>query len=463
VQSKYPLPLGERSIVAASPLRGLRLPHRLAVAVLALLMLAVLGLWRGLSEPSLGYRFDLDVHGKVVASPTRHEGPVLKGVYALGALPLPPGVGVLPGPAGVALLPRDLPETGGLSLYYAEQALFYADHAALWQWLDGLARSETTYLHHQGGATGVVPLPKTLAELGVRFWLPWLTGLLAASVGWGIWVYRPRDGSARWYLLASTSYGFWMVVVAATGSRLLTQDAWAFHWLHRLCHLAAYGYLVGLCMVVWRYPSPLTVRGLTHGRLAWGLGLWSGVFLAINWMEWVDTISAGFRLPNLAVSGVLAALFAAQWRATRQHPVRRAQLKWFGLLLLLALTLAFVASLFATTGRISTHIRMAYGFMPMSLIFLGLVPLVTRLKLAQGLVVVFGWFAGGGSGCGAAGRLPLAGAPNGPHAGARAGGLGLFSAAPVDMAAPGGLTPGPHRRGVAPHRCAHRPGRAGAP
>jgi signal transduction histidine kinase len=80
---------------------------------------------------------------------------------------------------------------------------------------------------------------------------------------------------------------------------------------------------------------------------------------------------------------VLAALFVAQWRATRQHPVRRAQLKWFGLLLLLALTLAFVASLFATTGRISTHIRMAYGFMPMSLIFLGLVPLITRLKLFE--------------------------------------------------------------------------------
>ena len=74
------------SIVAGSPasvgnLRGVRL--RLCLAVLALLLIAAMGLWRAMSEPSTGYRFGGSPQDGVTAVPTRAHLLPLSGISAL--------------------------------------------------------------------------------------------------------------------------------------------------------------------------------------------------------------------------------------------------------------------------------------------------------------------------------------------------------------------------------------------
>ena len=108
----------------------------------------------------------------------------------------------------------------------------------------------------------------------------------------------------------------------------------------------------------------------------WAMFAWAGAFMLVDVMQWVPTINLGFRLPNLALALLLAILYAAQWRMSAGVPLKRASLKWLGFLLLITLSLAFFTTLFAIANQWTVG-RMAYGFAPMSLVFLGFVPLVT--------------------------------------------------------------------------------------
>ncbi|MDO9203303.1 MAG: ATP-binding protein, partial [Hydrogenophaga sp.] len=368
------------SIVAGSPasagnLRGVRL--RLCLAVLVLLLIGAMGLWRALSEPSTGYRFGGSPQNGVTAVPTRPHLPPLSGVSALRVTTAEGAVHRL---ALSALL---VAETGGLTLYYRDQRIFYNEHVALWTWLvQAHAGRVHLSVEHAGGTTSLVVQGKTWGELGPRFWVSWCTALLALSVGLAVWVYRSVDGAANWYALSSLAYGYWMVVLAGTSSRLLTQEAVSFQWLHWGTHAAAYLYLMGLCLLLWRFPVPLDGRWINRQRLLTALVVWCTGFMLVDVLEWVDSISLGFRLPNLAPAVLLLGLYTVQWRRSRDQPMQRAQIKWLGLLLVLTLTVPFVASVYAIVD-VYSPLPIAYGMVVFSLVFLGFVPLVTRLRLFE--------------------------------------------------------------------------------
>ena len=370
----------DASIVAGTPaplggLLAVRL--RLCVAVVLLLVVGGLGLWRALAEPSTGYRFVWSAQEGVAAVASLGSAPPLAGVTALRATTPDGTVQRLALPAAL------MAETGGLTLYYRDQQFFYEQHVVLWTWLaQARAGGVSLSVEHAAGITPVTVHSKTLTELGPRFWVPWCAALLALSVGLAVWVYRAVDGAANWYALASLAYSYWMVVVAGTSSRLLTQEAVSFQWLHWWTHAAAYLYLMGLCMLLWRFPVALDGRWLTRSRLLAGMALWSGVFMLVDVLEWVDTISVGFRLPNLALAVLLLGLYLAQWRRSRGQPLHRAQIKWLGLLLMLTLAVPFVASVYAVVDVFSP-LPIAYGMVVFSLIFVGFVPLVTRLRLFE--------------------------------------------------------------------------------
>lgn len=315
----------DASIVAGTPapLGGLvAVRLRLCVAVVLLLVVGGLGLWRALAEPSTGYRFVWSAQEGVAAVASLGSAPPLAGVTALRATTPDGTVQRLALPAAL------MAETGGLTLYYRDQRFFYEQHVVLWTWLaQARAGGVSLSVEHAGGITPVTVHSKTLTELGPRFWVPWCAALLALSVGLAVWVYRAVDGAANWYALASLAYSYWMVVVAGTSSRLLTQEAVSFQWLHWWTHAAAYLYLMGLCMLLWRFPVALDGRWLTRSRLLAGMALWSGVFMLVDVLEWVDTISVGFRLPNLALAVLLLGLYLAQWRRSRGQPLHRAQIK----------------------------------------------------------------------------------------------------------------------------------------
>lgn len=349
---------------------------RFWAASLLIVLFALLGLVRSLQEPSLGWRFVLR-GDQVDALPLVRDKPVLQGVQALSA-----------GGVRVPLTPLLLTESAGILNRYADQDLFFAGHAALWQ---VLAQPQVR-IEHAGGVEMAAPAPRELAELGPRFWFPWAVALLSMSVGLAVWVFRPCDASARWYMLASLGYAFGMLCTAGWGGRLLTQPPALWRELHVASHAASFLLAGGLCMVLWAHPSQLGLR--------WFPPVLAGLItlsVLADGGRWLPTIALAFRLPAVLVVVALAWLYARQWRAARGDPVKRAQLKWLGLLLFAALSVVFVAYAVGATGYV-VSVPQNYGLAWIALAFLGLVPLVSRVglfRLDRWWAVAWLWFLGG--------------------------------------------------------------------
>ena len=346
-------------------LRALLGPDRRLRVWVASLLIAASGaatLYRSLLEPSLGWRFVQGPQATVVALPMRPGLPALQSVTALEA-----------GADRVELTADLVIESAGIHNEYAAHNAFFAGHRQIWR----LLQAPEVRIHHAQGVLTQAPQPRAVAELGPRFWFPWLVALLSLSVGLAIWVYQPRGSATLCYLLASGGYAFGMLCTASWGSRLLTQPPQGWAALHVASHLGTFLVTAGLSALLWLHP-----RRLGGPWLLWLVAGVVALSVAADGLQWVPTISLAFRLPVVLLTAALALLFALQWRACRHDATQRAQLKWFGLLLLCGLSTVFVAYAVGATGRV-VDIPQNYGLGTVALLFLGLVPLVTRIGLFQ--------------------------------------------------------------------------------
>ncbi|MDP3619182.1 MAG: ATP-binding protein [Ramlibacter sp.] len=356
---------------------------RLWFASILIAAAAICALYRALQEPSLGWRFMAGPNAEVVAVPVGGGHPedpapvALKGVRSLSAS----GV-------SVDLTPTLLIESAGIHNEYAVHNHFFAEHRRLWE----VVRSPQVSIHHAAGVTTVAPEARGIDELGMRFWFPWLVGLLSLSVGLAIWVYQPLSSASWCYAIASAGYAFGMLCTSTWGSRLLTQPPQAWPELHVASHFASFMVQGGLCTLLWLHP-----RRLGGNWLIWLLVVITVLSTAADGLQWVPTISLAFRLPIVLVAALLGVLFVLQWRACRSDASQRAQLKWFGLLLFMGLSTVFVAYAFGAAGHV-VRVPQNYGLGTVALIFLGLVPLVTRVglfKLEAWWTRAWLWFLGG--------------------------------------------------------------------
>lgn len=351
-------------------------PWRLWLAGGLILLAALLTLVRALQEPSLGHRFVLE-GGEIVARPVPPGGPPLKGIISLQA-----------GTLQVTLDPDLLVESGGIINRYADQHRFYAQHERLWR----LLQQPQVDIVHAGGVLSVAPEPKQVLELGLRFWYPWLVGLLCMSVGLGLWVYSPQRNAAWCFLASSMGFAYIMLLLAPGSSRLLTQAPTGWQGMHMATHVAAFVQNGALCLLLWTHPSRLGGRWFGVA-----LGLWAALWLAVDFGEWVDTIAVGFRLPVALFGPLFALLFVLQWQRARGEPLLRAQLKWLILLFALAFTVVFAAYVYGATGARITAPQ-AYGLSWLALLYVGLVPLVSQVglfRLEAWWTRAWMWFAGG--------------------------------------------------------------------
>jgi signal transduction histidine kinase len=319
-------------------------------------------LYRSLLEPSLGWRFEHGPQGTVAGDPMRPGLPVLAGVRAVEA-----------SGAQVALDQMLTIESAGMHNSFAVQNEFFARHRELWD----LLHQPKVRIHHEAGVTEVAPRPREIRELGLRFWFPWLVALLSVSVGLGMWIYQPRGSATICYLVSSGGYAFGMLCTASWGSRLLSQPPGGWSELHVLSHLASFLLLGGLCVLLWLHP-----RRLGGNWMPWLLAGGAGLSLAAEQWQWLDGITVAFRLPAVLMGLLLAILYVLQWRACRDDPSQRAQLKWFGLLMAVSLSTSFIAYAFGAAGHV-VGIAQNYGLAVIALMFIGLVPLVTRVGLFQ--------------------------------------------------------------------------------
>ncbi len=356
---------------------------RQAFAIALILAAGAYPLVRAMQEPSLGLRFKVDGNNQVVAellgSQNKGDAPLaLYGVTHISS-----------GSDTVAIAPNLLLESAGVAHRYEEHARFYAEQRRIWSIVQG----DSVAIAHQGGVALVQPEPRSVTSLGARFWIPWAMALMSLSIGLGVWLYTPERRLGRLYALAAIGFTWIVVVLACSGSRLLTQDPSFWHWSHKLAHLAGYIQNCSLALILWYYPTRLG-----NWRFGAGLVAWSAVWLAINWLELVDTISIGFRLPTSLFGPLFWMLLLLQWRAARADAVKRAQLKWLSLLFVGAFAVVFVAYVYAANSVIAIQVPQAYGFAFMALLYIGLVPLVSKLHvfaLERWWIRAWLWFMGG--------------------------------------------------------------------
>jgi signal transduction histidine kinase len=335
---------------------------RLWLASVFIALAAAATLYRALAEPSLGWRFAAAASAGVVAEPLQPERLPLQGVTAIE------GNGVK-----VPLTAALLIESAAFHSEYREHNAFFAEHRRIWQVL----QAPEVQVHHAAGVDRVAPAERELSELGPRFWFPWVVALLSLSVGLGMWVYQPRSSATACYLIASAGYGLAMLGAATWGSRLLTQPPWGWQALHLATHTCQFMVLGGLCALLWLHP-----RRLGGNWLLWLLVAITSVSAFLDVGQWVPSFALAFRLPMVLVSVLLATVYVLQWRATRDDPELRAQLKWFGLLLYVSLSAVSLAYAIGITGHI-VAIPQNYGLGIVAMVFVGLVPLVTRVGLFQ--------------------------------------------------------------------------------
>ena len=289
----------------------------------------------------------------------------------------------------VQISPLLMLESGGVAYLYADQRQFYDQHRRLWEILN----SPEVTITHQGGEVRVTPQPKTWRDVGVRFWLPWLVALLSLSVGLGIWLFSPNRALGRLYVLASIGFTHFLLVLATSSSRLLSQGPDAWFLLNKWAQLNGYLFAASLAMILWLYPTRLGTW-----RLAWGMGAYAAFWNCVNWLELVPAVAVGFRMPIALFLPFFAWLLSRQWAAAAGDPVKRAQLKWFIALFGAAFSSILVVFVFAINHAVQGTTPQAYGFMSMSLLFIGLIPLATRLQifeLERWWVRAWVWFLGG--------------------------------------------------------------------
>ncbi|MBC7602392.1 MAG: hypothetical protein H7255_06985 [Ramlibacter sp.] len=336
---------------------------RLAIASVLLALCAVASLYRALAEPSLGWRFTTASSGEVVGLPM--GSPVHPQLYGVTR--------ILAGELGVAITPDVVIESAGIHNDYVAQDEFFAAQRTLWE----IVHAPLVQVQHAGGITQVAPHARGINELGMRFWFPWAVALLSLSVGLAIWVYRPASSASWCYLAASAGYAFGMLCTSTWGSRLLTQPPQFWPQLHVASHIGSFMTQVGLCTLLWLHP-----RRLGGNWLPWSLAVITTLSAIAEIERWVPTISLAFRLPIVLTAVVLWIILLMQWRACRNDASQRAQLKWFALLLVMGLSSTFIAYAFGATGHV-VNVPQNYGLGTVALIFLGLVPLVTRVGIFQ--------------------------------------------------------------------------------
>ncbi len=350
---------------------------RLLLAAFCILLTGALALARALQEPSIGLRLELQRSGEVLAVPTNAEAPVLAGVSRVKSA------------QGEAAVTRDMVvETAGVLNLYADQDRFYAAHEKLWHVLS----APQVEVEHAAGVASFDVRPKQLGELGLRFLVPWIAGLLALSIGLGVWVYSPSRSDVWCYLAASAGYAFTMMNLATTGSRLITQSPWLWQEALMATHVASFVLNGGLALLLWGHPNRLGGRWFGIGLVVWSLG-----WLVVDYGQLVDAITIGFRLPATLAGPVIMLLFGLQWRASSGDPVKRAQIKWLFLLFAVAMTAVFAFYVVTLTGA-ALQLRQAFVMSAVALLFVGLLPLVARLglfKLENWWVSAWLWFLGG--------------------------------------------------------------------
>jgi len=219
---------------------------------------------------------------------------------------------------------------------------------------------------------------RPIGSFGIDFWIGVVVGVVAWLTSAAIFVFRPRETSARYMLLS----GFAMLICAPMGviysARELALPETAFYLINGVNFLGGSLFSAALLALLFYYPRQLAPRWV-----GWAI---VGVYLAwyaaqaVGWFP--DLTFARRFLQMCGIAGCFA-LSAVHWRLTRRDPVARAALSWF------LLSWVVVASAFAGTVLapqmfgVDTSVIEPYGFLLFLVIYGGLAVGIMRYRLFE--------------------------------------------------------------------------------
>lgn len=281
-------------------------PRDLTVVAAALCSAALIALtWLALSLPALSVEWR--VQGDALAFRTGDDWQVATALRdAAGA--------TLPLSATLAIEEPDfLPGWTEVNAFLAQQDALLAT----------VTQGGAVLLLADGTTLPVTIGARHLGDLPWDFWMQLAFGLVALTVGFGVFAFRPRTLDTALLLVTALGYaaGIWSAALYSTRDLLMPADL--LRAASTLNHGGALLFDCAMAAMLWHYPRPL-------GRL--NVPLLCAVAWAVLWtldtLQVVDSLSLGFYLWLLLVFLLALAFAVAQWRRAERDPVARAALQW---------------------------------------------------------------------------------------------------------------------------------------
>ncbi|TAJ68996.1 MAG: hypothetical protein EPO51_26100 [Phenylobacterium sp.] len=348
----------------ATPVRLLAL----ALAFVAAVIAGVIGF--SVNQPWLGLHMDFDARagGAVVASAA---GP---------GKAIPPGTVIVEVSAGGDRLRLERDDlTGQVDGSFGPFAEFQRFMARQGRYAAMMRQPQMTLTDSTGRDWTIRPTwGRPLRTFGVDFWIGVVVGVVAWLTSAAIFVFRPREASARYMLLSGFAMLFCAPIGVMYSARELALPETAFYLINGVNFLGGSLFSAALLALLLYYPKTLAPRWV--GLLVVGVFL---AWYAAQALGWFADLTFARRFLTLCGLGGCFVLSGVHWRRTRRDPVARAALSWF-LLSWVVVASAFVAIVLAPQMfGVDTSAVEPYGFLLFLLIYGGLAVGIMRYRLFE--------------------------------------------------------------------------------
>jgi len=219
---------------------------------------------------------------------------------------------------------------------------------------------------------------RPVTSLGPDFWIGVVVGLFAWLIAAAVFVFRPREASARYVLLSGAATMMFAPVGPIYTSRELGLPETAFYLINGCNFLGGSLFVAAVFALLLYYPRKLAPRwvglAVVGASLAWYAAQALGLFPDLTFAR---------RFLVLCTLGGSFVLSGIHWRLTGRDPVARAALGWF--------VLSWVVVVSAFAGLIlapqmfgaDTSAAEPYAFLLFVLIYGGLAVGIMRYRLFE--------------------------------------------------------------------------------
>lgn len=219
---------------------------------------------------------------------------------------------------------------------------------------------------------------RPLSTLGADFWIGVTVGVVSWLMSAAIFVFRPRETSARYVLLSGAAMLFCAPMGVMYSTRELGLPSLPFYLINGCNFLGGSLFAAAVLALLLYYPRQIAPRwagwAIVGVFLAWYVAQAVGLFPDLTFARRFLVMCA------MAASFVLSAV---HWRLTRRDPVARAALGWFVLSWVVIVT-AFAATILAPQMfGVDTSAAEPYGFLLFLLIYAGLAVGIMRHRLFE--------------------------------------------------------------------------------